>query len=89
MTEQVDLTTPAASVKIASLMLDWRNKIISIGYVTDIGSVAYHTISETEAETLMILLNKANLTTNSLHRRTMQKLIADGVVAGTISGTPD
>ena len=42
-----------------------------------------------DAETLLIQLNKANLSTISLEKRILQRCQADGKLgAGTISGTP-
>jgi hypothetical protein len=54
-----------------------NNEYTSIGY------------EGTEATNLMVALNKANLSTKSLHRRIMEKAIADGKLSGTISGVPD
>ena len=41
------------------------------------------------ARTMIVALNKANLSTASLHRRILQRLNADGLLAGTINGAPD
>ena len=38
---------------------------------------------------LMITLNKVDLSAKSLHKRLLEKLIADGHLAGTVSGIPD
>lgn len=38
---------------------------------------------------MMIGLNKANLTTKSLHRRILERLVTDGHIAGSITGVPD
>jgi hypothetical protein len=43
----------------------------------------------TLATTLMRALNKANLSTKSLHRRIIEKLVADGRLSGSISGDPE
>jgi hypothetical protein len=37
----------------------------------------------------MAALNKADLSSNSLQKRVLQKLIDDGVIPGTVSGAPD
>ena len=42
-----------------------------------------------KATNLMIALNKANLTIKSLQRRVLEQLIADDMLLGAISGTPD
>ena len=47
-------------------------------YDEDAGSVA-----------MLRSLNKANLSVKSLHHRVMEKLLADGHLAGSISGTPE
>lgn len=42
-----------------------------------------------QAITLIKTLNTANLTTKSMHKRILEKLSADGLLVGTVSGTPD
>jgi hypothetical protein len=44
---------------------------------------------KTKALNLMIALNKANLTVKSLQRRVLEQLAADGLLAGSVTGTPD
>ncbi len=94
--EQVDLTAPdqvqaGTSVYIIKeLNFDWGNKTIVIvlrGSGGEHKEVVYR--EEDGSVTLMRSLNKADLSTKSLHRRVMEKLIADGRLAGSISGTPD
>jgi hypothetical protein len=53
------------------------------------GEAISHSITGDAALTLLKALNKANLTTQSLERRVLQRLIDDGVLAGTLTGTPD
>ena len=89
MGEQTDLTVPAASVRVTMLTLNFKESTIIIGLTSDQGAELTHFIGGATAQALMIALNKAPLDTKSLHRRIMEKLIADGVLAGTISGTPD
>jgi hypothetical protein len=43
----------------------------------------------TEADDLIVGLNKAALNIKDMHTRIMEKLIADGRLAGTITGSPD
>jgi len=93
--EQIDLTTPLAVdprtstfFKVRKLVFDWEGSLIFIR-LSD-GSVYrefYYTGQE--ATDLMVLLNKANLSTNSLHKRVLNKLIADGKLTGTVNGSPD
>lgn len=44
---------------------------------------------KTKALNMMIALNKANLSTNSLHKRILNQLVTDGLLAGSVTGTPD
>lgn len=75
---------------IAALILEWDAKQIIIRLKGSDGSYVTHDYNESEgAVALMTSLNKANLATKSLHRRVMEKLIADGKIVGSISGTPD
>ena len=43
----------------------------------------------TVARNMMIVLNKANLTNNSLNKRILNKLIQDGKISGTVTGLPE
>lgn len=90
--EQVDITpvVPPARTHytISRLTLDWEHACIDITLRDNTGETQTHTYSGAEATNLMRTLNTANLTTNSLHKRTLTKLIADGKLAGTITGTP-
>lgn len=38
---------------------------------------------------LIVAINKANLSLKSEQRRILERLIADGKLAGTVTGTPD
>lgn len=91
--EQVDLTSPVqppatTHYVISRLTLDWDAACIDIVLRDNTGGTQTHTYSGEEATNLMRTLNTANLTSNSLHKRTLAKLIADGKLAGTITGTP-
>lgn len=76
-------------LRVHSMLLDYTGKQIVI--VVGDGGLIRRTFSYwgDEAISLMNTLNKANLSTNSLHRRIMNKLIADGHIDGTIIGQPD
>ena len=94
MTEKLDPSAKPAVIpppySIAALILEWDAKQIIIRLKGDDGS--YKTVDYNDSEgavTLMNQLNKANLTIKSLHRRILEKLIADGKIVGSISGTPD
>ena len=91
--EQVDLLNsvqpPAVSnYRIDRLVLDWASACIDITLRDNVGGTISATYSGQEATDMMLILNTANLTNNSLHKRTLNKLIADGKLAGTISGAP-
>lgn len=43
----------------------------------------------TEATTMIKTLNTANLSTKSMHKRILEKLSNDGLLPGTVVGTPD
>ena len=92
--EQINLTTPEAKLsctyyKIERLTLDWPAKLIYIQLLGTNGEAKAFTYSGDTAETLMIALNKANLSIKSLHRRIIERLTADGFIAGSITGTVD
>lgn len=42
-----------------------------------------------QAVTMIKQLNTANLSTKSMHKRILEKLSTDGVLPGTVTGTPD
>lgn len=97
MAEQIDLTQPyqpdprqATAFTVERIDLNWGAQ--SIGIEIEDAASGVRRVIHYEGETavqLMIGLNKANLSTKSLHRRVLERLLADGHLAGTISGTPD
>lgn len=94
MAELVTLTTPpvaAVSVdyRVVYLELDWEARRIVVKLLGSDGSRVGHNYLGATALTMMRALNTANLTTKSLHRRIIERLIADGVITGPISGVPD
>lgn len=97
MAEQIDLTTPydptpvtAAKFLIARLDLNWRAASIVIEvFDSTSGLSRTFTYEGATATSLMVSLNKANLSTKSLQKRVLEQLVSDGKLAGTISGTPD
>lgn len=102
MAEIVTLAAPvyvdpgAQQFRIALLVFDWEGQRIKVhlreGTANSFASggklITAHYDGAT-AVTLMTALNKANLTTQSLHQRVMARLIADGKLSGSTSGTPD
>jgi hypothetical protein len=95
MAESIALTTPytvdprqASSFVVDSILLNWKEKSIVI-HLGGNGIQQRIEYTGTVATNLMIALNKANLSTTSLQKRIFLQLIADGYIAGSITGTPD
>jgi len=94
MAEKIDLTGPdqarpgTSIYEITRIDLNWDAAMVLIGVRGGIYT-RYFDYAGSEATTLMTSINKANLTVKSLHRRMLEKLIADGKLSGSISGTPD
>lgn len=93
MSEQLDLTVPVQppstlTYRVTVLHLDWPNGVINVTLVDNNGVARTVTYTNAEATTLMGILNTANLSVKSLHKRILEKLVADGKLTGTISGTP-
>jgi len=95
MAEIVTLTTPVTTpslttyaVRMINMDLDVPAIVIRLrGSNGEVKTVAYNGVTATN---LMVALNKANLSTTSLQKRCLERLIADGELpAGTISGSPD
>lgn len=91
--EQIDLTVPitapsTSTYRVIRLILDWPNGEIDITLADENGKTATFGYRNAEATALMLTLNTANLSVKSLHKRILEKLIADGKLAGTVSGTP-
>ncbi len=92
--EQLDLTTPEVKpdnnyYEVARLCLHWDAQIITIELSGENGEELQVTYTGDIALNLMRGLNKANLSTKSLNRRIMERLVADGKLSGSVSGTPD
>ena len=96
MAESLTLTNPEVVPEVSNtfyrvgyLLLDWDQARIVVhlrGQNLERKEFRYE---GSEATTLMTILNTANLSTTSLHKRVLNKLIADGKIAGTVTGTPD
>lgn len=95
MAEQVDLTTPIdrgtiSNYQVGALLLDRQASRIDIRlFDPGTGETANFSYEGQIALDLMIALNKLDLSTTSLHKRIMNRLIADGKIDGTVSGTPE
>ena len=92
--EQIDITVPETKpsctyYKVERLMLDWPAKSIHVQLKGTNGEAKSFYYSGDVAETLLFALNKANLSIKSLHRRIIERLVADGLIAGSITGSVD
>ena len=93
-TEQLDLTTPITtpsitSYKVIKLILDIEGQGIIITLKSNTNERLEVAYNGPEALTLIVAMNKMNFTTTSMQKKILQKLIADGKLPGTVSGTPD
>ena len=94
MAEELTLTTPITKPStlgwtVARLDFNWREAIIHVELLGTNGERLEHDYRGTLATNLMVALNKADLTVKSLHRRVLERLLADVVLDGTISGSPE
>jgi hypothetical protein len=103
--EELELTDPVttppqttASYKVTSLVLEWTRVqapatsepgVVSIHLRSNLGEPFAHQYLGQEATDLMKWMNTANFSTSSMHKRILQKLSADGVLPGTVTGAPD
>lgn len=93
MAEQLTVTIPPVAAvskdyRVTRLELDWDQPRIGIKLLGPDGEIG-HAYQGPTALALLVALNKANLSTQSLHRRILTRLVADEVIVGTISGAPD
>lgn len=92
MPEIITLTTPVPAVtnyRVAELHLCYSAAFIRVVLQAPAGEMTSHEYSGSVATALLNQLNVANLSTTSLHKRVIQRLVSDGKIAGTISGSPD
>lgn len=92
MAETLTLTTPQSVTTyiIDMLKLSWTGASIVVLLHDTQGDKYKASYSGQSATDLMVALNKANLTTNSLQKRILNQLVTDGKLpAGTVTGTPD
>lgn len=94
--ESLTLATPEVipqitngSYRVGRIDLDWDQATITIVLVGANGERRSFDYTGATATTLMVGLNKANLSIQSLQARVLARLVADGKLAGVVSGTPD
>ena len=96
MAEQVDLTAPIVHGNTTNLHLgriaidiDASAVVATLtGANGDTVTKVYDATTNPTGASLISTLNTSNNSTTSLIRRVYNRLIADGVIAGTVSGTP-
>lgn len=97
MSEAITLTSPLVTtvetIALKSLHIDREEKRVEIHWREVGGAVRQATYDDSTSPTgaqLLTALNTANLTSNSLIKRTLARLQADGHIgAGAITGTPE
>ncbi len=75
--------------RVNEVYFNWDAQSIQIGLKGTNGEAKHHAYGGATATALLVSLNKANLSTTSLHKRIINQLVGDGVIAGTVSGSPD
>lgn len=103
MPEWIDLTTPvdrpsqtAWSLSLVTIRVPEREIVVELVGTNGERLIAHyptpapadHPEQPTGAD-LLTALNTADLTSTSLVKRVFARLIADGYVSGTVTGTPD
>lgn len=93
--EDLTLTSPLTRAsttgwRVQSLDLQWSAAVVVATFLDPTtGNTLTCTESGSAALTLMSTLNTANLTSNSLHKRTLNWAVGKGCLgAGAVSGTP-
>lgn len=95
MVEQINLNYPVIKEnithwKVSRPELDWDMARIEIHLSFQLtGEKKIVGYSGTEATNLMRIMNTKNFSTKSIHKTILEKLLNDGYLDGTISGTPD
>ena len=62
---------------------------INIKLKDDTGAYTYYQYTGKAAVNMIKQLNTANMSTKSMQKRILEKLSADGLLPGTVQGTPD
>lgn len=90
-----------SSYKIVSLLLDHEQLypvvppavpepgLVEIWLKDNLGGKFHHVYTGKAAQDYIKYINTANFSTKSLHKRLLEKLSIDGVLPGTVTGTPD
>jgi len=94
MAELLTLTTPlpqppqVTGYTVSRVLLNWEpTPQVVITLRGEDGQLVDFVYSGATATTMMVGLNKANLSTRSLNQRIFDRLIADGKLVGTVAGS--
>jgi hypothetical protein len=63
--------------------------VVTINLKDNLGGYFTHKYTGKTATDFIKFVNTGNFTTTSLHKRILQRLSNDGVLPGTVTGTPD
>lgn len=96
MPESVDLTAPIAKPSITNYALDYltldvgNSSILVVlkGNTGDTIQKVYNSTTTPTGASLLSALNTSNNSTTSLIKRVYNRLISDGVLVGSVSGSP-
>lgn len=94
MAESLVLTTPVAGPQITSYRVTRLNlrrlpsAFIGIDVIDNNGLESSFIYEGDVAKTLLNQLNTMNFTSTSLEKRVLLRLISDGYLVGSVSGTP-
>lgn len=76
--------------QVNSVILDWVAQLVRVVVADSHGRTTSFDYTGETAKTLMTALNKADLSVKSLHRRVLERLMADQKLAvGTLTGVVD
>ena len=90
-----EVFTPTTAVhlvtyEVQALNLDWARSRIQVWVRNPAGQTQAFKYEGAPAAQMMRVLNKADLRNNSLHKRILERLAADGhIEPGTVEGAPD
>jgi len=63
--------------------------LVMIKLKDDLGKYHTHQYTGQVAQDYIKFINTANFSTKSMHKRILERLSTDGVLPGTVTGTPD
>lgn len=103
--EELVLTTPEVKpeevknkYKVTILTMNWESTPVPTETVPgqvfiqlkdNLGGYFSYSYYGQQAQDYIKFINTANFTTKSLHKRILERLSTDGVLPGTVTGTPD